>query len=314
VEYSTPEDNLVSPVVALLIVNDLGILPNIVIKSILRATSSPVIVGYVNEFDVKNLPKDQRIQLINLNDSFLDLDLKIRDRKYESWDDDSFFSLVQLKWHLLKTVLRKFPNRHLIYSDIDVLWIKDATSFVNDCLSTFKKVDFMIQNYTTNPMQPRLCMGFLALRNSPSSLEVIDKCSLLHRDMLATNPRTGDDDVITAYFNSSDEPEKFLHLPQSTFPVGNLANLYSRRMLYPGLIPEAPFIFHANHVVGIQRKIELIYVFSRQQVNSSPLFSSGKRVFLALWISLRFVNYYARKSLRLFKISSLKSRISKILS
>ena len=85
--------------------------------------------------------------------------------------------------------------------------------------------------------------------------------------MLISNPKIGDDDVITE-LNSIEDYSKFIReLPQSTFPVGNMLNLYSKRNLFPGLNSPEPYIFHANFVVGINEKLKLLQVLSKSRLN-----------------------------------------------
>jgi hypothetical protein len=103
-------------------------------------------------------------------------------------------------------------------------------------------------------------MGFVAIRNSESSLKLVQSCAQIHNQMLELNPRTGDDDVISKYYVDNSYTNSILQLPQGLFPVGNFANLFSRKNLFPGLAPYKPYIFHANFVVGMRKKIHLSYL------------------------------------------------------
>jgi hypothetical protein len=98
-------------------------------------------------------------------------------------------------------------------------------------------------------------MGFVAFRMGAYFDQLMNNASRMHSEMLKTNRRTGDDDVITEIYTSQIFPKEIQLLPQMTFPVGNLLNLFSKRDEFPGLKPFAPYIFHANFVVGIRRKL-----------------------------------------------------------
>jgi hypothetical protein len=59
-------------------------------------------------------------------------------------------------------------------------------------------------------------------------------------------------------------PSWIKELPQATFPVGSMVNLYSKKNLFPGLKGPSSYIFHANYVVGINNKILLLEKFLSQ--------------------------------------------------
>jgi hypothetical protein len=98
-------------------------------------------------------------------------------------------------------------------------------------------------------------MGFVSFRMGSYFDNLIGSASNLHAQMLIENPRTGDDDVITDLYTREGFPVEIQLLPQTTFPVGNLLNLFSKRDEFPGLQPFTPYIFHANFVVGLRKKL-----------------------------------------------------------
>jgi hypothetical protein len=117
------------------------------------------------------------------------------------------------------------------------------------------KVEMMIQHFSWIPGKPQLCMGFVSFRMGSYFDNLIGSASNLHAQMLMKNPRTGDDDVITELYTRQGFPAEIQLLPQTTFPVGNLLNLFSKRDEFPGLQPFMPYIFHANFVVGLRKKL-----------------------------------------------------------
>jgi hypothetical protein len=292
VEYPQP-----GPVVGLLIINRIPDLPIMAISSILNHSDSNLIIGYVAEADIADLPKNPRISFINLAEYAHTLGLLPKDGRYESFDDDSFFSLVQLKWSLFKEILTQNPSQDLIYSDLDVFWLKDAAEFVRASFATLSRVNVLIQNFTVDSFSPQLCMGFVAFRNCEVNRKLIDECLAIHKSLLVPNSRTGDDDVITHYYRTNDFPENILQLPQSTFPVGNLLNLFTKRSLYPGLVPTKPYIYHANIVVGLKRKIETSYLFYRNQRVVHPHLTLRDRIRIIFFIQLRFISFQIHTSL-----------------
>ena len=94
-------------------------------------------------------------------------------------------------------------------------------------------------------------------------MELWENCQKNHLEGLATNPYLGEDDVITKMYVDLNYPNWIGELPQSSFPVGRMLNLY-RKSSYPGLEMQSPVIFHANFVVGIKNKRLLLRILNRQ--------------------------------------------------
>jgi hypothetical protein len=148
----------------------------------------------------------------------------------------------------------------------------------------------LIQSFTSVPAEPKLCMGFVAFRNTELITNFISEAESRHRYEILSNPKVGDDDIVTMLYSEKGFPDWLVELPQSTFPVGNMLNLYSRKSNFPGLSSPKPFIFHANYVVGLQNKRLMTRIFMR---DNPPL---GLKVKL----SLRWRFILVLKSLRLF--------------
>jgi len=289
---SSSSIGLESPsVIALLVINDLKLLPKLVIESIQNVTNSKIFVGYINDSDILQLKTFRNLEFIDLSKEATYLNLLSVNGNYRSFDEDSFFSLVQLKWPLIQKLMQLCPESNIIYTDVDVLWVRDASQLVSDSFSVLSRAHILIQSFTLSPTAPRLCMGFAAFRNSAEARSIVEKCTDLHKSLLIQNPRVGDDDVMTEYFLTSGYPESIHQLPQSTFPVGNMLNLFSKKSLYPALHPEKPFIFHANHVVGLTKKLELLELFSRNQTINLNSISQLRSSLIRSMIFVRFMKF-----------------------
>ena len=284
-------------IIVMLVINDLGALPQIAIESVLRVSDSDIIIGYINKSDIANLSQFTELEFLDLTEDALRLELKLERDRYRSFDEDYFFQLVQLKWCLINRILNTNPDFHVIYSDLDVLWVKNVSQLIGESFKTLKDAHVLIQSYTANPANPRLCMGIVAFRNSFESRDILEKCIELHKSMLQSNPRIGDDDVITHYYKNSEHTSNIRELPQVMFPVGNLLNLYSRKNLYPALHAETPYVFHANHVVGLQKKIELLEIFSKNQSIPLQSISLRHRLYLKILVRLRFAKYNLKQTI-----------------
>ncbi len=259
-DFVVPSPTNSSSAVCFLIINKMEVLPSLAITSVLLNSTQNVVVGYVSISDVSALPQSERISYLDLSDSAKTLNIDAGEGTYQSFDQDIFFSLVRLKWAMLEKLMQNKNYNYLIYNDVDVLWIHDPTKVIEDSFDAIPEVEILIQNFTSDPSQPNLCMGFVAFRNSDQSVKIIQDCAELHNLLLESNPRTGDDDVISKYYRDNSFTSTILQLPQGLFPVGNFANLFSRKNFFPGLTPFKPYIFHANFVVGMKKKIQLSYL------------------------------------------------------
>jgi len=241
--------------ICFLVINHIPDLPNLAINSVLQHSDSDIYIGTVREIDRESLPKNSRINYVDLNQDASVLGISSERGQYESFEKDDFFSLVQLKWSLLAKVSQISKCEFLVYNDIDVFWLRPVLPDIVLAFENSAQVQMMIQHFSWVPGRPQLCMGFVAFRMGAYFDQLIAKASSLHARMLKTNPRTGDDDVITDLYNHEGWPAEIQLLPQPTFPVGNLLNLFSKRDEFPGLKPFAPYIFHANFVVGLRKKL-----------------------------------------------------------
>jgi hypothetical protein len=175
----------------------------------------------------------------------------------------------------------------MVYNDIDVFWLRPLLPALTNAFAISAKVQVMIQHFSWVPGQPQLCMGFVAFRLGNYFDNLIERAALLHAQMLKTNPRSGDDDVITKLYASEQFPQEIQLLPQTTFPVGNLLNLYSKRDEFPGLRPFDPFIFHSNFVVGLRKKLLITKIAYRQH----GLKLTGINSFASTLMSLEIISY-----------------------
>lgn len=256
-------------------------MPEIAIGSILAASDQPVHIGYVDISDVQAFQNDPRVILVDLSEDCRDLELDHIEKDYAGWTNDDFFRIVQLKWSLLKRVL-ELDFDFVIYSDLDVIWQLDAFQEVSRGFDSRPTISIQIQSFTRSPNEPKLCMGFVAFRNDDNSRNFIEQGAKRHNLELRNDARIGDDDVATLMYVECDFPSFIYELPQTTFPVGVSLNLFRGKSAFPGLIPQEPFIFHANFVVGLPNKILLMKVFlgKRQRQLMSAKFTISDKLLL----------------------------------
>lgn len=284
--------------VTFLVINHIPDLPALAINSVLQHSESQIYIGTVREEDRDSLPKNSRITYVDLTQEAFVLGIATTGGRYESFEKDDFFTLVQLKWVLFSKVSQVSQCEFLIYNDIDVFWLRPVLADIVLAYEKSNGVQMMIQHFSWVPGRPQLCMGFVSFRVGTYFDQLVSIAASLHAQMLKTNPRTGDDDVITELYNRDGFPSEIQLLPQTTFPVGNLLNLFSKHDEFPGLKPFTPYIFHANFVVGLRKKLlitKIAFKLHGLRLNSISL---GRRFFMDLQTMAYRVIYQVKKFLK----------------
>ena len=241
--------------VCFLVINQIDELPRLSIKSALRTTNLPILVGYIADADICSL-RDLPVQFVKIHEVE---ESSIRGQ-YSAFDQVDFYRIVMNKWELLLQNIGDFD--FLIYSDIDVIWIQDAGKEVEEYFSRHSEVDLLMQSFGASESSPSLCMGFIGIRNTKRSSDFLSNCKHRHKAMIKTNSKVGDDDIATLILKELGFPQWLHRLSPLYFPVGNLLNLYASSNAFPGINPPKPFIFHLNYVVGLQNKRLMARVLS----------------------------------------------------
>ena len=231
------------------------------IQSCLKNTRCEIYLGYINPEDILDFKSEPRIHFLDLSKEAAALGI-IRS-EYQDFSKLEFFSLVQLKWELILKIFKNNNSDIVQYCDLDIIWLRDPTFEIAETFKINHQAQILVQDFSTNPSLPNLCMGFAAFRNSKECVNIITELKHNHRNMLRQNSYIGDDDVITARYRYTPSTQIQL-LPQVSFPVGNMGLLYSNKVFYPGIEVPSPFIFHANFVVGIRQKIEYLDLVAKR--------------------------------------------------
>jgi hypothetical protein len=281
-----------TPKICLLVINDLKQMVEISIKTILEESASEIIIGYVSEKDILKLRNvSERIKFLDLQYEFDQLGLLSTDSNYQQYTESAFFSIVQLKWPLILKTLDDYPLSNVIYSDSDVIWCADASIEIQGCFQRNPDINVLVQDQSISPIETSLCMGFVAFRNSNESRVIISSAIQMHAESLKMNPKIGDDSIISDIYRTQKFKGSITPLPQSGFPIGNLANLYSQKHLFPGLGFTYLYIFHANYVLGIHRKVLLMYLVLKSIGKHRLIFSKKDQLLFQIEIMLRKIKY-----------------------
>ena len=245
--------------ICFLIINKMEELPELAVASAYERTGADIFLGYLNETDLPDLKNTIKVNRLLLHRESDD-QLLATGGKYSDFSEDSFYKIVQYKWKLLYSVLN-LGYDYVIYSDTDVYWNLDPIAEIVTNFELRPEVHIQLQSFTDLPSQPKLCMGFVALRNSNQTLDFIQECQNRHTAHSREFGRIGDDDIVTQLYVDKKFPNLIFELPETTFPVGRMLKLYSKKSIFPGLPSPVPFIFHANYVVGLRNKVILMKLF-----------------------------------------------------
>ena len=277
--------------VCLLVINRIETLPEIALKSIAANCDAKVYIGYLNKQDVRELLLYKNVIGVDLSGAARDLQVTSSTSSYKEFGSYEFFQLVQLKWELIRIVNDSSKSKILIYSDLDVFWLRNP---IGICMQFFEEnvnVSLMIQDLTSEPDKPLLCMGFACFRGGDELTSLVQELKKLHRELLRDDKCIGDDDVVTKFYRDRKSPQSIRLLPQSTFPTGNLVSLFLKKQPLPGMKPVQPYIFHANFVVGIRKKLLLMFIFLIQYGDQKTYFGYIDRSKFLMEIFSRRLKY-----------------------
>lgn len=278
--------------VCFLVINQIDELPRASISSALFNSDLPIIVGYTSEADIASL-RDLPVQFKKINEA----QTPVKSGHYAAFDQDDFYRIVMNKWELLIQNLPDFD--YLIYSDIDVLWIRDAASEIDKIFKNLPEKQVVIQSFGDDEVLPNLCMGFVGFRSSPKTSEFLSSAKKAHAEQIVSNTRIGDDDIATEIFRTLKYPEWLHRLSPIYFPVGNTLNLFATKPIFPGLASPTPFVFHLNYVVGLDNKRLMLKILSN--ANSAWKIYSKLTFSWRIKLKLRRLKFLAgsiRKSLK----------------
>lgn len=269
------------------------------IESTLLTTDSKIIVGYLSERDLLNLPQSSRISTLNLSSVAEEMGVPIYFTDYQSYTTEDFFKIVKLKWPLIEMILREHPLADIVYTDVDVIWLNNPIPELLKMKNVFPEMSIAIQNNSFSPSSIGLCMGFVFFVNSRATIKIVEKCRFEHIEMYNHNPKVGDDAVMTQVYITSKLDSQVKILSQATFPTGNLAVLAGKNRIFPGISNPPLYIFHANYVVGEKKKILLMFAAGNKEIRSkfplqTRIFYHSKLSARKILVPLKSILFYFR--------------------
>ena len=243
-------------------------------QSILYGSTARVVVGYVDEEDIADITHHERVEFVDLSRHVAESRRADTHGEYRDYGTGAFSTAVVLKWKLFEHCLTQGDAEVVIYCDIDVVWLEDVAHDLAAAFRAAPAAQMLVQSQQINAAVQLPCMGFVALRGSARALEIVRECGRRNQQKLlaaAPDEHVSDERILQEFIPEAG-PGEIQNLPQAAYPNGALANLYRRDPLMPGVTAPRPLIFHANFVIGVDAKIELLTRVLRELGRLDPHF------------------------------------------
>jgi hypothetical protein len=182
--------------------------------------------------------------------SLLDLNAK---GSYSPYRTTDFRKLTVLKWDLLSdSILKHNDSDGVIFSDLDILWLKDPKVELEKLLTG--KTSMVVQNDSSQARPEWTCTGVMAWLNTTENLHELEMLKNLHLSEISSGHYQDDEDTFNQYITDKNTSLKFNRLSKEGFVVGrNFLNLVFERN---GFNQKEMICFHANYLTGLARKTE----------------------------------------------------------
>jgi len=172
---------------------------------------------------------------------------------YAQYGSPEFTYVEKYRFPALRAIMAE--GKRVIYTDVDVAWMRNPLPYLSDVLDTFACA---MQTEALAVFPPMFCLGFFALTDTPACFKLVDRfiakysrdeawrvLQPVFRDMLIENPK-----YLTDIFP----------LPEGLFPNGLLRRVVDSDSLPSDVCSQQlePFIFHGNWVSGLDHKRQLL--------------------------------------------------------
>jgi hypothetical protein len=180
---------------------------------------------------------------------------RIVGQDYAEYGTVAFSDFMSIRVPLLRTFLS--CNDYVIFSDIDVAWIKDPLPYLKRVLD---HCGVAMQTEASEIYPPPFCMGFMAFKSGHEALDVLDWFERAFDADRNLDPTATMQVTLNRILGA--EPARaraIFPLPEALFPNGRLHRLFLQPTGTKDLAqPPESFIFHANWAIGAEAKREML--------------------------------------------------------
>ena len=193
----------------------------------------------------KNICKKYNVKLLNLK-TFN----KSHDDKYYQIGSKKLNEISVQKWEIILDAL-ELGYDNVIYSDVDIVFLENFIPYINE-VSNHYKCGSQVEALPWFPIN--YCCGFMFFNKS--SIKLLKKIKTIACKYLS---QYHDQDALNYISrNSKSLSNEFFKFPDSLFQSGLLYKMHSKNFFNPMVDSLKPFLFHANFVIGVDNKINLL--------------------------------------------------------
>jgi len=180
------------------------------------------------------------------------------DQHYADFGTEGFARFTAKKWTAIDALFVR-GIRHVIYSDVDLVWRKNPLQML---MATSRQFDIAMATEGVQRFPPAFCTGFMSIGNTPFSRDLLARLMQAHREAAVSAPKWHDQDIFNRLVvQSPDILKSIFPLPELVFANGRGAVLMSAapdEITRLQTVRPDPMIFHANCTIGLANKKALL--------------------------------------------------------
>lgn len=179
--------------------------------------------------------------------------------KYSQYETSEFNQITSLKWLVIMHSLKSLRESSILFVDSDIQFYSHFPylDFIN-ILSSFS---IFAQDEGTQVFPRKACTGLLGFSNTISNKRLIATLYLAQLQALGSGLQVHDQDIFNHFIHNNPSLHKDIYfLSNVLFPTGISAPMFKNYDLDKGPIKPCrlPIAFHANCVVGIDKKRQFL--------------------------------------------------------
>lgn len=163
-----------------------------------------------------------------------------------------------VSWHKFQIIKDALAEHELvIFSDCDIVYFRDPAAFIANAARAYPMGG---QSDCFDSFPQHICTGFLFFRREESVTQLLDHCFTVAIQNMQNGKFIGHDQQVfnLIFKNNGRFYASFCFLSEYYFPNGASYKNFSAEALDYSVSAGAPYLFHANYVVGLENKKRLL--------------------------------------------------------
>lgn len=250
-----PPDTTTAPIVAMLCTRGMEAFLSNALSGMLRAGIAPaqiLVACPLNAEDgVRRAVSAHSPEIAVLPDASLPA---TADDQYAGFGSAPFSDISWAKIALIRRLID--AHEHIVYADLDIGWLHNPLPHLAEVARQYP-IAFQTEGLARFP--PAICCGFISLRRSARTIELLD--TLLAQSRQSDHGQRIDDQAACQQLIARDAAwlRDIYFLPEALF-VNGLGYSTMQQAIAPVAMEHElqPFLFHANWTVGLESKRKLL--------------------------------------------------------